>query len=120
MNSTERLALRRLDPLVVSLYLCIFVSLCRLDPNGERAVLVADTFEGFPDALDGVDTNGWALQNFGEKWKGSVGNEATYFRLKRDTVAGIQKTQPSLKFVSLKFQKTQRNSEKTGGPPNPL
>jgi len=36
-----------------------------LEPYGKRQVLVADTFRGFPKAHDTVDTDGWALQNFG-------------------------------------------------------
>ncbi|KAJ8612846.1 hypothetical protein CTAYLR_002086 [Chrysophaeum taylorii] len=38
-----------------------------LEPRGQRRVLVADTFRGFPSASanDTVDTDGWALQNFG-------------------------------------------------------
>ena len=37
-----------------------------LDPTGGRKILVADTFVGFPaaDKNDGVDTDGWAYQNF--------------------------------------------------------
>ncbi|KAJ1460134.1 hypothetical protein M885DRAFT_23232 [Pelagophyceae sp. CCMP2097] len=35
-----------------------------LEPAGSRRVFVADTFVGFPKASDGVDTDGWALQNF--------------------------------------------------------
>ena len=37
-----------------------------LDPAGGRKILVADTFVGFPaaDKNDGVDTDGWAYQNF--------------------------------------------------------
>jgi hypothetical protein len=38
-----------------------------LDPTGGRKIFVADTFVGFPQAdieNDGVDTNGWAYQNF--------------------------------------------------------
>ena len=37
-----------------------------LDPAGDRKILVADTFVGFPNAAkgDGVDTDGWAFQNF--------------------------------------------------------